>query len=61
MASLRAQLERLESLREKFGTAAAGEKLQLLADLEHKSLGRPSEVERLHEALCFSRAWPDSP
>ncbi len=61
MASLRAQLERLESLREKFGTAAAGEKLQLLADLEHKSLGRPSDVERLHEALCFSRAWPDSP
>jgi len=61
MASLRAQLERLESLREKFGALAAGEKLQLLADLEHKSLGRASEVERLHEALCFSRAWPDSP
>jgi len=61
MASLRAQLEQLESLRESFGAAAAREKLQLLTDLEHKSLGRPSEVERLHEALCFSRAWPDNP
>ena len=61
MASLRSQLERLESLRETFGTSAASEKLQLLADLEHKSLGRAADVERLHEALCFSRAWPDNP
>ena len=61
MASLRSQLERLEALRETFGTSAASEKLQLLADLEHKSLGRAADVERLHEALCFSRAWPDNP
>lgn len=61
MASLRTQLERLESLREQFGALALSEKLQLLAELEHKSLGRASEVERLHETLCFSRAWPDSP
>ncbi|NNF39981.1 MAG: hypothetical protein HKN64_01295 [Woeseiaceae bacterium] len=61
MASLRTQLERLESLRETFGASAASEKLQLLADLEHRSLGRAAEVERLHEALCFSRAWPDNP
>ena len=61
MASLRSQLERLESLREKFGASAASEKLQLLGDLEHRSLSRAAEVERLHEALCFSRAWPDSP
>jgi len=61
MASLRSQLERLESLRETFGAPAAREKLQLLAELEHKSLGRAADVERLHEALCFSRAWPDTP
>ena len=61
MASLRTRLERLESLRETFGAPAAREKLQLLADLEHKSLGRAADVERLHEALCFSRAWPDNP
>ena len=61
MASLRARLERLESLRETFGAPAAREKLELLAELEHKSLGRAADVERLHEALCFSRAWPDNP
>ncbi len=61
MASLRAKLKRLDSLRETFGVPAAREKLQLLANLEHKSLGRAADVERLHEALCFSRAWPDNP
>jgi len=61
MASLRARLERLEALRETFGAPAAREKLQLLAELEHKALGHASDVERLHEALCFSRAWPDTP
>ena len=61
MASLRTQLERLEALREKFGAPAASEKLDLLTVLEHKSLGRAAEVGRLHETLCFSRAWPDNP
>jgi len=61
MASLRTKLKRLESLREEFGATAASEKLALLAELEHKSLGRAAEVGRLHEALCFSRAWPDNP
>ncbi len=61
MASLRKQLERLESLRETFGASASREKLLLLRELEHRSLGRAADVERLHEALCFSRAWPDDP
>ena len=61
MASLRTKLERLESLRETFAAPAASKKLQLLTELEHKSLGRAAEVGRLHEALCFSRAWPDNP
>jgi hypothetical protein len=61
MASLRTKLERLESLREEFGAPAASEKLLLLTELEHKSLGRAAEVGRLHETLCFSRAWPDNP
>jgi len=61
MASLSTQLEHLESLREDFGVRAASEKLRLLAILEHKSSSCSSEVERLHEALCFARAWPDSP
>jgi hypothetical protein len=61
MASLSTQLEHLESLREDFGVRAASEKLRLLAILEHKSASCSSEVERLHEALCLARAWPDSP
>ena len=61
MASNRTKLERLESLREKFGAPATSEKLHLLTELEHKSLGRAVDVGRLHETLCFSRAWPDDP
>ena len=61
MTSLRKQLERLESLRETFGATAAREKLQLLRELEQRSLGRAADVERLHEMLCFMRGWPDSP
>lgn len=61
MASPGVQLEQLEVLREKFGVQAASEKLRLLAILEQQSLSHSSEVERLHEALCFARAWPDSP
>ena len=61
MASLRKQLERLESLREALDASASREKLQLLRELEHRSLGRAADVERLHEVLCFSRAWPDNP
>ncbi len=61
MPSLRSRLDRLESLRQTFGAPAAREKLALLADLEQRSLGRAADVERLHDALCFLRAWPDSP
>ena len=61
MASFSIQLEQLEFLRGEFGVRAASEKLRLLAIIEHKSSSCSSEVERLHEALCFARAWPDSP
>ena len=61
VTSTRKQLEQLQLLREVFGVRAVNEKLTLLASLEHKSLSRSSEVERLHEMLCFMRAWPDSP
>ncbi|MGB5331318.1 MAG: hypothetical protein WBN05_02110 [Woeseiaceae bacterium] len=61
MASPRTQLEQLRRLREEFGAQAASEKLRLLTILENQSLSHASEVERLHEALCFARAWPDNP
>ncbi|MDX2412806.1 MAG: hypothetical protein QNK34_12690, partial [Woeseiaceae bacterium] len=59
--SVRKQLEQLELLREVFGVRVVNEKLKLLAGLEYKSVSRSSEVGRLHEMLCFMRAWPDSP
>ena len=59
--SIRKQLERLESMREEFGAQAATEKRRSLAILERNSLARSSEVERLHEMLCFMRAFPDDP
>ncbi len=60
-ASIRKQLEQLESLREAFGPTVAALKLELLANLEHRPLSRATDVARLHEMLCFMRAWPDSP
>lgn len=61
VTSTRKQLEQLALLREVFGARAGSEKLKLLVNLEHGSLSRSSDVERLHEMLCFMRAWPDSP
>ena len=41
------------------GPGSAGPKLALLAALERASLGSARQVERLHEILCFLRAYPD--
>ena len=49
----------LESLRAKTGGAAAAEKRACLAVLARRSLRSARAVERLHEALCFLRAYPD--
>ena len=43
------------------GRGAEARKLAALEALGKLALGRPSEVLRLHEALCFLRAYPDSP
>jgi hypothetical protein len=56
-----ALLRRLERLREAFGAEAAARKRDLLAALGTRRLARPSDVARLHEALCFMRAYPDTP
>ncbi|MBK7874632.1 MAG: hypothetical protein IPJ77_02600 [Planctomycetes bacterium] len=52
-------LARLEALRDRFGLAAAREKTALVARLLRASLRSAREVERLHEALVFLRAYPD--
>jgi hypothetical protein len=52
-------LRQLESARHRYGVEVAFRKSGLLAVLEKASLARASEVLRLHEALCFMRAYPD--
>src|SRR5262245_41108834 len=54
-------LRRLALLRDRYGGEVASRKSRLLAALEKSSLSMPSEVLRLHEILCFLRAYPDSP
>src|SRR5512147_277327 len=51
-------LNRIERCKTSFeGTAAT--KLALLADLEVRTLRTPREIRRLHDVLCFLRAYPD--
>ena len=52
-------LAALERRRLEFGAAAAQAKLALLKQLAQTRLGSARAVMRLHEALCFIRAYPD--
>ncbi len=54
-------LAALERSRLDFGIAAAQAKLALLKQLAHTRLGSARGVMRLHEALCYIRAYPDNP
>jgi hypothetical protein len=53
-------LATLERLRLDFGPEAANLKLGLLKQLARTRLRSARAVRRLHEALCFIRAYPDS-
>lgn len=59
MIAASAALRRLEQERGHYGGGAGGRKLALLAALAGASLRTAGEVRRLHEALCFLRAYPD--
>ena len=52
-------LRRLEGLKLSYGDGAVGIKIKLLADMERAVLANSSQVVRLHEVLCFWRAYPD--
>lgn len=54
-------LERLERLRPVFGGEAEGDKLALLEALRRRRLATAAHVLRLHDLLCFMRAYPDGP
>jgi hypothetical protein len=52
-------LDDLEKCRDSYGGGAARRKRALLHVLEKGTLARAKEVLRLHEVLCFLRAYPD--
>jgi hypothetical protein len=52
-------LAELEARKTTFGGDAARLKLDLLRRLEVSRLGTARQVRRLHEVLCFLRAYPD--
>jgi hypothetical protein len=53
-------LQTLEQVKATYGENAARIKLETLKLLSGSSLSRADEVSRLHEALCFLRAYPDT-
>ncbi len=55
------RLRALEAIRHEFGTDAGQRKLELLRALERGRLRSAAAVHRLHEVLCFLRAYPDGP
>jgi hypothetical protein len=56
-----AHLERLERSRSEYGGRAEARKLALLASQDLLALPSAAQVLRLHEVLCFLRAYPDGP
>jgi hypothetical protein len=52
-------LRELERLKATYGPGASAAKVRLLTALETGRLRRAGEVHRLHEVLCFLRAYPD--
>lgn len=52
-------LAELDRLKADFGAGRAARKRVVLEALERASLPRAADVAKLHEALCFMRAYPD--
>jgi hypothetical protein len=56
----RRSVHRLFEIRNRFDSAASGEKLRLLRLLGQSKVQTRAEIKRLHTALCFIRAFPDT-
>ena len=57
----RSPLDRLERARAEFGRGSEALKLALLEPFDRRNLPTAAQVLRLHEVLCFLRAYPDGP
>ena len=55
-----AGIQRLYQIRNRFDNSASDEKLLLLRSLRETQVRSASELVRLHTALCFIRAFPDT-
>ncbi|MCZ6684149.1 MAG: hypothetical protein O7B26_13295 [Planctomycetota bacterium] len=53
-------LREFERRKTDYGEGAGSMKLDLLRQLDGRSFGRASDLLRLHEILCFVRAYPDN-
>src|SRR5262249_10895949 len=53
-------LQKLEATRLEFGPGRATVKITLLTKLERSQLPTAEAILRLHEQLCFLRAYPDN-
>jgi hypothetical protein len=51
---------RLFAIRNRYDASASAEKLSLLKALGDKNFSSAAEITKLHSALCFIRAFPDS-
>ncbi|MBI4290717.1 MAG: hypothetical protein HY661_04470 [Betaproteobacteria bacterium] len=58
---VRDTLASIEQAKYSYGDGCAEIKLALLARLEHSRLRSARALKRLHEVLCFLRAYPDDP
>ncbi len=58
--SAESALRRAQGLRASFGADMAAEKCALLRVLEQSRLSKAADVVRLHDLLCFMRAYPDN-
>lgn len=61
MATAKSILNELEKLKARYGDGSAPRKLELLRVMAHRRLSTARDVLRLHEILCFLRAYPDGP
>ncbi len=55
----RALVAELAACAPRFGPEARRQKLRVLERLAAARIGRPATLQRLHEILCFVRAYPD--
>ena len=52
---------RLFDIRNRYDASVSGEKLSLLRQLDGRKFSTARDLKLLHSALCFIRAFPDSP